>query len=991
MTQSEYKLEQALIKQLTGKGKEDDAYYDFVSIANEQQMLDNLKCQLEKHNNIEHQPFSPDEFKRIITHLTKSNSVFERAEILRDKYPLKRDDGSLKYISFLNTSKWCMNEYQITNQVTQHNAEQNTHKTRFDVTLLINGLPLVQIELKRRGMAIEEAFNQINRYQRTAYWVGKGLFLFVQMFVISNGANTRYYANNKAFNIEHTFHWTGEHNQPINDLHDFSEVFLRPCHISKMITHYTVLHQSDKCLMVFRPYQYYATEALIERVKNSNKNAYIWHTTGSGKTLTSFKASQVIMDLPEVDQVLFVVDRKDLDYQTAKEFNAFSEGSVDSTTNTSNLVKQLKDPSKKLIVTTIQKLNNAIINPRFTEQMKEHQHKKVVFIFDECHRSQFGETHKNIKKFFYNAQMFGFTGTPILEQNVNKNMGLLQTTKDLFDECLHKYVIIDAINDHNVLKFSVEYVGRYQYKNTSGHPSKNQLDIESAPDDLVADINTKEALQADERLKKIANYILDQHPIKTRNRQFNSMFCVSSVEVLIKYYELFKDLQKKRLAANPNYKPLKIATIFSYAPNEAVPDTPTVSGQIAEEEIDLPGNNQLSQSSRDKLDEFIADYNKQYQTKFSTKDSQSFYNYYKDIAKRVKEHAKIQKKKDQIDILLVVNMFLTGFDAKTVNTLFVDKNLQYHGLIQAFSRTNRIYNKEKSHGNIVCFRNLKNAVDDAIALFSNKNAKESVLVEPFEYYLEEYNKAVASLLKLTPTAADVDKLPDEEARKLFVESFRQLLRLQNILKSFADFDEDALDLPQQEFENFKSKYLDLYERVKRDKPSVNNPTSILDDVDFEITLIHSDLINVRYILALLHALHNETDEDEETKQTRKQNIIDLLDKNINLRSKRVLIKQFIQESMPDLQKGQDVEQAFTKFWDEQKHIYTSALIKEEQFDTNKFEDLIENYSFNNTLPREDEIAAALTYVPKIKERKSTLQRLSEKIQDYISKFIDDVL
>jgi type I restriction enzyme R subunit len=602
MTQSEYALEEALMVQLQGME------YTRVVIDDELAMLANLKRQLEVHNN--DISLTSSEFERVLIHLN-TGGVFDRARILRDRFALKRDNDETLYLTFLNSNDWCMNEFQVTNQITM----QGKRKNRYDVTLLINGLPLVQIELKRRGAELKVAFHQINRYQHHSYDAGHGLFQYVQLFIISNGVNTKYFSNNKEQSFNQTFFWTDKENNRLSDLHEFSAEFLKPCHLAKMITHYMVLTE-EKIIKVLRPYQFYATEALVDRVKNSNDNAYIWHTTGSGKTLTSFKASQIIMKMPKVHKVVFVVDRKDLDYQTAREFNGFCKGSVDQTTDTHTLVKQLNDDGTKLILTTIQKLNNAIINPKHLSYVGHLQDKKFVFIFDECHRSQFGDTHKNIKQFFTNAQMFGFTGTPIFADNANQ-----RTTKDLFGECLHKYVIVDAIKDENVLRFAVEYVGKYKRKN-----SANELDIATAPDDQVEGIDTKALLDSPLRLGKITEYILAHHKQKTKSPDFTAMFCVSNVKTLIKYYELFKE-QQEGLA-----NPLKIATIFSYAANEEDPNANGLTdGLISEENIIAEGK--INPYSRDKLDEFIGDYNSLFGTNYSTKDTQSFYNYYQDIAK----------------------------------------------------------------------------------------------------------------------------------------------------------------------------------------------------------------------------------------------------------------------------------------------------------------------------------------------------------------------
>src|SRR5690554_3685043 len=512
-TQPEQILENQLVAQLASGG------YTKVRIPDEKTLLANLKTQLEKHNDI---TFTTKEFERVLNILSKG-SVFEKSKTLRQKQHIIRDNGDNLYFEFLNTEHWCRNQYQVTSQVTM----EGKYKNRYDVTVLINGLPLVQIELKRRGLELKEAFNQINRYQRHSFAASHGLFNYVQIFVISNGVNTKYYANNKRQSFKQTFYWSDRENNIIDKLEKFAGEFLEPCHLAKMITKYVVLNEAYKILMVLRPYQFYATEALIEHVKTSTKNGYIWHTTGSGKTLTSFKASQVIMNLPHVHKVVFVVDRKDLDYQTTKEFNSFSEGSVDGTDNTHKLVQQFVDGTP-LIVTTIQKLNSAISKRRYLNRMQGLQDKRIIFIFDECHRSQFGETHQRIVKFFTNHQLFGFTGTPIFVENAFTKNSLKHTTRELFGECLHKYVITDAIKDENVLKFSVEYIGRYKEKEGSF------ADIE------VEGIDTKELMDSPKRLEKIADYVLDIHSRKTHGREFTAMFCVSSIDTLIKYYELFK-------------------------------------------------------------------------------------------------------------------------------------------------------------------------------------------------------------------------------------------------------------------------------------------------------------------------------------------------------------------------------------------------------------------------------------------------------------------
>ena len=940
--QSEFALENSLISQLEGME------YSFVTIEDEKQMLANLRKQLEIHNKI---TFTNGEFERVLNHLN-SGSVFERAKILRDRFGLRRDNDELVYISFLNCDDWCLNEFQVTNQITVEGKRKN----RYDVTILINGLPLVQIELKRRGAELKVAFHQINRYHHDSYDAGYGLFQYIQLFIISNGVNTKYFSNNKQQSFQQTFYWTDKENKRLSDLHEFSAEFLKPCHIAKMIAQYMVLTE-EQIIKVLRPYQFYATEALVDRVKNSNDNAYIWHTTGSGKTLTSFKASQIIQRMPKVHKVVFVVDRKDLDYQTAKEFNGFAKGSVDATNDTSQLVKQLKDNSTKLILTTIQKLNNAIMTERHLSEIGHLQDKKFVFIFDECHRSQFGDTHQNIKNFFKNAQMFGFTGTPIFADNASGSVGHQKTTKDLFGECLHKYVIVDAIKDENVLRFAVEYVGKYKRKD-----SLSELDIE------VEAIDTKGLLDSNERLSKITDYIIAHHAQKTKSPDFTAMFCVSSVENLIRYYELFKEKQKDAK------KPLRIATIFSYAANEAdINANGLTNGLIPEESPVVEGK--VNAYSRDKLDAFIGDYNDMFGTRYSTSDSQSFYNYYQDLAKRVRQ--------GEVDILLVVNMFLTGFDSPRLNTLYVDKNLRFHGLVQAFSRTNRILNEKKSQGNIVCFRNLKDATDEAIALFSNKNAKEVVLLEPYEDYVAMFNKATEELLAIAPTVGSVDSLPDENAEAAFVMKFRELLRVKNILTSFSDFKDEHLDLSAQTFEDYKSKYLDIHDKVKRH--TEEEKTSVLEEIDFELSLIHRDEINVAYILNLLVSLNKLPPEEAKKRQ---REIIDLIAGEVQLRSKRELIEKFIEQNLPNLKSTDNVIGIFEGFWNEHKLKAFHEMCEEEKIKPEALDKLLQSYLFANKFPRNQEIKKALDYEPKFLESKGIYERIAEKIRGFITTYIE---
>ena len=945
--QPEQILEEQLVEQLQKLN------YSLVLIKDERELITNLQKQLEKHNNIS---FSTTEFERVLNILSKG-SVFEKSKTLREKQHIIRDNGDNLYFEFIQTEHWCQNQFQVTHQV----AIEGKYKNRYDVTLLINGLPLVQIELKRRGLELKEAFNQINRYQRHSFGANSALFQYLQIFVISNGVNTKYYANNRFQSFKQTFFWTDKENKRLtNILNGFTSEFLEPCNISKMICKYIVLNETNKILMVLRPYQYYAVEALVDKVMHSHSNGYIWHTTGSGKTLTSFKASQILTSLPKVKKVVFVVDRKDLDYQTNKEFDSFKKGCVDGTDNTKQLVEQFSDDTK-LIVTTIQKLNTAISKKQYLDKMEKLKDERIVFIFDECHRSQFGETHSRIRAFFNELQMFGFTGTPIFAENAVKNELGKRTTKELFGDCLHKYVITDAIKDENVLKFSVEYVGRYKRKDTA-----TEIDIE------VEDIDTKELMESPLRLEKITDYILANHNRKTHSKEFTAMFCVSSIETLIKYYDI---LQKRKEAGLHN---LKIATIFSYVANE---DDADANGflpdelSVAEEPKVLYG---LNKHSREKLDDYIEHYNKMFGTKFSTKDSESFYNYYKDISKKVKER--------KVDILLVVNMYLTGFDSPPLNTLYVDKNLKYHGLIQAYSRTNRILNEQKSQGNIVVFRNLKNATDEAITLFSNKDAIDVIIMKPYEDYVKKFNDAFINLLKITPTVNSVNDLQSEDDELKFITAFRELMRIKNVLTTFSDFTWDNLSMHEQLFEDFKSKYLDLYDKVKSDHQK--EKVSILEDVDFELELIHRDEINVAYILHLLIKLKSKVKSD--VSQVEKE-IFNLLNTEAHLRSKRELIEKFIKENLPVIDDSDEIPQEFEKFWNLEQQKAFDLLVKEENLSADKAQSLIEDYLYAERAPLRDEILELLEgEKPTVLERKRTGDRILKKILNFVDTFINGI-
>ncbi|MEZ4922164.1 MAG: type I restriction endonuclease subunit R [Crocinitomicaceae bacterium] len=961
-TQPEAILENDLVKQLAGQG------YAKVRILDEKELLFNLKDQLEVFNETK---FSGREFEAILNHLSKG-TVFEKAKTLRDRFQLNRDDGSSFYVRFFDGDDVSQNLFQVTHQITR----EGIYKNRYDVTLIVNGLPIVQIELKRRGLEMKEAFNQIMRYDNHSFHTGYGLFGFLQLFVISNGVNTKYFANthHDNFTYKQTFYWAQENNRHITELSEFANTFLDTARLGKMIANYIVLNETHKVLMVLRPYQFYAVENIIKQVKENKDNGYIWHTTGSGKTLTSFKASQIIMNLPEVNKVVFVVDRKDLDYQTMKEFNAFKEDSVDVTDNTGTLVKQFKDDDHALILTTIQKLNNAITSARHQGSMEKLQNKNIVFIFDECHRSQFGDTHKRITDYFQNAQLFGFTGTPIFADNAAKNDLGKRTTKDLFGECLHKYTIQEAIKDENVLKFKIEYVGRYKKKADS--PNFQDFEVEAIDKQEVFD-------QDPRRYDLITDYIIQRHNEKTHNKQYSAIFAVSSIPNLIKYYDLLK---KKKAEGKHN---LRFATIFTYGANE---EDKNAGGYIPDFEEDLgmaaePLKVYASSHTREKLDEFIADYNAMYKTGFSTKDSKQFEGYFKDLSKRLKEREKKNfKDADRLDIVLVVNMMLTGFDAKKVNTLYVDKNLRYHGLIQAFSRTNRILNEQKSQGNIVCFRNLKGAVDEAIGLFSNKEAKEDILLPPYEVVADKFQKAFDDLMAIAPTVQSVNDLPSEDEEAEFIQAFRALTRIKNVLGSFADFDWEDLPIDEQTFADYQSKYLDLYDKVKNTQ--TKEKTSILDDIDFELELIHRDEVNVAYILKLLA----KTKEKDAAKVAEyKKQIMDMLSGEVTLRSKRELIEKFIEENLPHITDPDQIQSEFENYWENQKVLALAKLCEEESLDKEQFSALVESYVYSEQEPLRDDVFKCLAERPSILKAREIGERIIERMKEFVETFVSGMV
>lgn len=942
--QSEAQLEDALIARLQDSG------WESVEIASADALWQNLRLQIGVHNETS---FSDDEFTRVRAHLTSGNP-FDKAHILRDKFRLERDDGCATYIEFFNSKHWCRNRYQVSSQITIAGRRKN----RYDVTLLINGLPLCQIELKRRGIELKKAFDQINRYQKDSFHAADGLFQFVQIFVISNGVNTRYYANNQHQSFQQTFTWADVDNSAINRLQDFCDTFLERCHLSKMIAKYVVLHQSDKVLMALRAYQYHAAEAILNRVQVGLENGYVWHATGSGKTLTSFKAAQNLVELPKVDKVCFVVDRADLDYQTTKEFNHFQSGSIDGTDDTKSLVKQLKDPTGKLVITTIQKLNAALTSDRHLGGLETMRRARVVFIFDECHRSQFGESHQRITEFFERSQLIGFTGTPIFAENAIGK----RTTRDLFGECLHRYIITDAIRDENVLRFGVEYVY---------HSSEDTKD--KAGDGFF---------EHPDRIDKVAEWVIRYHSSKTHRTKFGAIMCVGSVDGLIKYYEAFRHLREA------GRHDLNVAAIYTYAANENDPDADGYLPSPDAEERPGHGGNL---PKRDHLVRMVDDYNKAFGTNESVLDGDGFYTYYRSIAQRMKmRDSKAFDADKGIDLLLVVNMFLTGFDAKTLNTLYVDKNLRYHGLIQAFSRTNRILNLEKTQGNIVCFRDLKENTDDAITLFANKDAKQIVTIGSYGEHLDRFNAAVATLIALVPSADAVDRLPDEDAKATFVKAFREVMRARNVLATFSEFDPEKLSLPEQDFEDFKSKYLDIAESIGQADDDEVPPS--FDGLDFELELIRRDEINVAYILALLmkiKAAQNGSKKHTSTNDSL-QVILSLLKSEVSLRDKRPIIEKFILERLPFLNDKDNIRSEFSSFWAQERQLAYREFEAFHGLDSARFRMMIERMAFSGMRPLRDVVVDALVTKPGILRRQQVTNEVLSGMDQLVRVFDDGV-
>ena len=973
--QSEAELERAFIKLLTEQG------YEYLQFHHETELIANLRNKLEELNNFH---FSDDEWKRFFADViaNPNEHIVEKTRKIQEDYVqvLKKDDGTSKNITLIDKKNVHNNSLQVINQYEVSQDDGARHDNRYDVTILVNGLPLVHVELKRRGVAIREAFNQINRYQRDSFWAGSGLFEYAQIFVISNGTNTKYYSNSTRFNaikdatsgktkkektsnsFEFTCYWSDSNNKVITDLVDFTKTFFAKHTILNILTKYCIFTAEDM-LMVMRPYQITATERILNRIEIANNykkygsvagGGYVWHTTGSGKTLTSFKSARLASQLPYIDKVLFVVDRKDLDYQTMKEYDRFEKGAANSNSSTSILKKQLEDANAHIIITTIQKLSTFIKKYAGHEVFEKH----VVIIFDECHRSQFGDMHAAIVKNFKKYHIFGFTGTPIFSMNTGavKNPQFF-TTEQTFGDQLHTYTIVDAINDKNVLPFRVDYI-------------KTMDAEEDITDEMVFDIDRERTYMAPQRIALVTKYILEHFDQKTyrgdksyvfntltnisdvasaahgkveeikqkqRISGFNSMFAVSSVEAAKAYYQEFK----KQMAEDPSKK-LRIATIYSYGANEEETD-----GILDEENPEDTTN--LDQSSRDFLDGAIKDYNEMFHTNYST-DGDKFQNYYKDVSLRMKNK--------ELDLLIIVNMFLTGFDATTLNTLWVDKNLKYHGLIQAFSRTNRILNSTKTFGNIVCFRNLQKRVDSAISLFGDKNAGGIVLLQSFKdyYYGYEsvdgkYKPGYVDMIEdlTTKFSLSEPRIEGEQNQKDFIALFGAILRMRNLLSSFDDFAGKEI-ISERDLQDYLGRYQDLRDEWKRKREN-GESTDIIDDIVFEIELIKQIEINIDYILMLVKKYHDSHGEDKELLISIKKAI----DASPELRSKKALIETFINGI-------NDVDDVMTEWHD---YVVTmrendlQIIIEEERLKPDETRKFIEN-AF-----RDGEIKTAGTDIDKI--------------------------
>lgn len=936
---SEYEVENLFIGRLESIG------YEYVDLANYDEVLNNFKEQLTKFNKnklLEKKgkaELSKTEFERVLT-FVENKTVYESAKILRDKYVLSLDNGETVYLDFFSADT-TRNIYQVAHQITMDKAHKDDvdYKNRYDVTVLVNGLPLVQIELKRPGVEINEAINQINRYRKFSF---KGIFRYLQIFVVSNSVQTKYFCNeNEIDNGQYNpilkslvFFWTDEKNMRINSLNDFTAEFFRKTALTEMIDKYMVIKTTEPVLMVMRPYQIFAVKEAKKRILESNQNGYVFACTGSGKTLTSFKLAQLLREEARIDKVIFLIDRKDLDDQTVDEYNSFEKDCVDSSDSTYVLVKQLKQNDRKLLVTTIQKMANAVRNPKYASLMGSYKDKKVVYIIDECHRSQFGKMHGDIKKHFENANYIGFTGTPIFEANKGSDG---RTTADIFnagklDPCLHKYMIKDAIADGNVLRFSVEYQRTIFARDVAA----KGIDPEYLDDPeycRIHNIDINALYHDDERIHKIAEHIMEHHEqhVHLQRDVYTALFAVDNIKTLGKYYDEFRKMNEQKTEEER----LKVAAIFTYQANEDMDEG-------------------ADEHSQELLSRCMDDYNRMYGTSFST---ETFDAYRKDIAKRLK-----QKDLPQVDVLLVVNMFLTGFDAKPLNTLYLDKNLIWHTLVQAYSRTNRVHKSTKQFGQIVSYRNIKKWQDDALKLFSGDGDPNEYLLQNYEYYVNQWINQEPILRKVASSVDDAGHLQSEEDIRKFIIAFRSMTHTLATLKTFSKFDwEDlAVVLGEEEYDGYKSWYLYYYDQMKGQGNDKKVPVPV--DVDFDIELVRTDRINVVYILNLLKSAKNSNKSEED-----KQRDIDLILRDIErsdneaMRYKSDIMKSFIKTRFFELPADSDIMEAYTQFERESLQADIEEFAYENNIKAEMVSGMFSEYTFSGQLTDES-IRVEISYL-----------------------------
>lgn len=945
--ESEALLEKRFMNRLNGIG------YKTVRIRTEEEIVAHFRDVLNKRNadNLNGTKLTDAEFKRVLHEMVGTKTIFQMAQLLRGsdiqpygKIVIQRDDNSSLYLNFFDGHDYHNNTYEVTHQVTVEGKYEN----RYDVTILINGLPVSQIELKKRGGDFSEAFHQIIRYRDESF---RQLYRFVQIFVVSDGEETRYFANGDgSLNSNFMFYWTDRKNNWLNDIDAFTASFFVPERFHSMIAKYTIFDNDHDKMMIMRPYQVYASEAIVNQVLHKPEhNGYVWHTTGSGKTITAFKAAQLLTRDPDIKKVIFLIDRSDLDAQTAKNFNSYLPKTVggnalDRTEDTHSLVKQLRSKDSPLIVSTIQKMNVAVHQSnRYKKLLDQFHDEKVIFIEDECHRTQFGEMRKNINSFFKNAQHFGFTGTPIFAENVGPDG---RTTETLYNDELHRYLIKDAIRDRNVLGFNVQYIGTIKGKNISD-------------DEQVSGIDTKEAFENEKRMRLIATHILLNHDQVSKNRQYNAIFTVPSTKMAMKYYNIFKELNKDG--------DLNITTIFTWQANE--------------DDAEKKQKDEVK-TSRHGLDGVIKDYNKQYGTDFST---EKFSDYFSDVSKRMKDHNS-EARQNNIDILIVVNMFLTGFDSPKLSTLYIDKPLRWQGLIQAFSRTNRIEKQTKPFGNIICYRNLKKQTDDAVRLFSDGSEKY-FYVPKYDELAKQFTDATQKLKKLTPTPHDVDSLYDGGEKELskFVLAYRDILRVFNKIRVYDEFDWKKFDgqFSQQEMNSYKSKYLAAYDIIDGGDPDRIPKASILQNIDFEIELLETDKINVEYIVNLVKSINLQNNSTRKSDATKIKRILINPD-SPKLKSKADLLLDFLDQVIPKLDPNANVGNELNEYLAKRREGEINDFSKQNKIPLDLINKQLNDYDFYGKTDPE-EVTEALNKAGYGFKQKITIKK---RIKKFVAKTME---